>query len=116
MKALNTPSGKQFRYKGSLDQEIIVYPSDRDGNSQDKFALVITPYTINLIKSAIRSKGEILMGASRDNPPEGSLGHILKQEKQTPQQLSYLIPLLKEMGFCDYTKEGHAFVIKHREG
>jgi hypothetical protein len=116
MKTLKTPTGKYFQYKGDLGQEIIIYPSDKEGNPQYKFALVITPFTINLIKSAIKTKSEILMGASRDKPPQGSLGALLKIEEQTPQQLSYLIPILKETGFCSFEKEGHAFIIKYKEG
>ena len=54
------------------------------------------------------------MGASRDNPPKGSLGYFITMEKQSPQQLSYLIPILIEEGFCDFRKDGKAFVILHK--
>ncbi len=53
------------------------------------------------------------MGASRDNPPENSLGAILKREGQTPQQLSYLIPILIDQGFCSFSKEGKAFIVNY---
>ena len=57
---------------------------------------------------------EIKMGASRDNPPKNSLGFFIKKEKQFPQQLSYLIPILIEEGFCDFRRDGKAFVIIHK--
>src|SRR5574341_686688 len=95
MKRLTTPSErKSFRYKGDLNEELIIY-LDENGKPQDKFALVITPYVIKRIKTAIRQGRKILMGANRDNPSRNSLGALLKAERQTPQQLSYLIPILK---------------------
>jgi len=115
MKKLKTLSGKNFQYKGNINEEFIIYPSDDNSNAQEKFALAVTPYTINLIKSAIKQKRQVLMGASRDNPPKGSLGALLKNEGQTPQQLSYLIPILIDAGFCNYAKEGKAFVIRYTE-
>ena len=114
MKKLFTLTGKSFKYKGSLNEEVIIYPSDNSGRDQERFALTITPYTINLVKSVIMQKGEILMGASRDNPPQNSLGAALKSEEQTPQQLSYLVPILIESGFCEYSKKGKAFVVKYK--
>lgn len=115
MKRLRTLTGKSFQYKSCDGRELIIYPSDKKGNEQEKFALSITPYTINLVKSAIKRKRQIPMGASRDKPPKDSLGALLKSEGQTPQQLSYLIPILIDEGFCDYTKEGKAFIIKYKE-
>lgn len=115
MKKLRTLNRKSFKYKSCDRGELIIYPSDKRGNEQEKFALAITPYTVNLIKSAIKRKRQIFMGASRDNPPEDSLGALLKNERQTPQQLSYLIPILINEGFCEYTKKGKAFIIKYKE-
>ncbi len=115
MRQLSTLSGKCFKYKGNLNEELIIYTSDENGREQERFALVITPYTINLVKSVIMQKGKILMGASRDNPPQNSLGAVLKNERQTPQQLSYLIPILIESGFCEYSKKGKAFLINYIE-
>ena len=116
MRALTTLTGKRFRFKGNLQEELIVYPSDKEGMEQDRFALAITPFTTNLVKAAIKERGEILMGASRDNPQKNSLGATLKKYGQTPQQLSYLIPILIEAGFCDYVRDGKAFKIIYNEG
>lgn len=114
MQNMTTPSGKPFQFRKCPEGEIIVYPSDKDEKFQDREALVITPYTINLIADAIRENGRILMGASRDNPPKSSLGSLLKDVNQTPQQLSYLTAILESDGFCRIEKEGKAFVIIHR--
>jgi hypothetical protein len=116
MRELATLTGKGFRFKGNFGEELIIYPSDKDGLPQDRFALAITQFTVNLVKSSIREKGEILMGASRDNPPKNSLGAILKDNAQTPQQLSYLIPILVDTGFCESASEGKAFKIIYNEG
>lgn len=114
MKTLATLTGNKFQLKDNLEEELIIYPYNKDQQPQIKFAIAITPYTISLIKDAIKQKGEVLMGASRDMPPKGSLGQLLKIERQTPQQLSYLIPILIEAGYCDFIKDGKAFVIRYK--
>ncbi len=53
MKKLKALTGKTFNIKGKIDKEFIIYPSDDKSNAQEKFALPITPYTINLIKFVI---------------------------------------------------------------
>ena len=114
MQELATPSGKPFKFKKYPEGEIIIYPSDKDGEYQEREALVITPYTVKLISTAIQEKGRVLMGASRDNPPASSLGKLLKDINQSPQQLSYLTAILAAEKFCTIIKDGNAFVIKHR--
>ena len=113
MFTLRTPTGSPFQYKRHPDGEIIVY-SSRDGELQNESAIVITPFTINLVKQAIKDSKEIRMGASRDKPPAGSLGALLKDKKQSPQQLSYLIPILKEEGFCYWVKDGQAVIVRYK--
>lgn len=73
MKNLTTPSGKPFRYFECPGGEIVIYPSDEEGQPQSEAALAITPYTVNLVSGAIRDHGRILMGASRDKPPKALL-------------------------------------------
>lgn len=115
MKILKTLTGHSFQYKEYPDKELIVYPPDENGNFQEKSAIVITPFTQNLVREAIQSNRSILMGASRDNPPQNSLGFLIKRENQSPQQLSYLIPILLEEGFCNFQKRGKAFIIIYKE-
>jgi hypothetical protein len=114
MKKLKTLTGHEFQCKTYPDKELIVYPSDDQGNLQEKSAIVITLFTQDLVKEAIKSSGKILMGASRDTPPKSSLGFLIKEEKQSPQQLSYLIPILIDEGFCTFERVGKAFVIKYK--
>ena len=115
MKRLNTLTGNPFQFKTHPDGELIIYTSDQGENVQNKSAIVVTPFTIDLVKKAIENAGEIKMGASRDNPPKNSLGDLIKQEKQSPQQLSYLIPILIDEGFCDVKKDGKAFIILNKK-
>jgi len=112
MKKLSTATGSPFQYKEHPDGELIVYASDQHGNLQEKSAIVITPYIIRLVKRAIQRHGRIMVGASRDNPPPQSLGVLIKAEHQSPQQLSYLIPILAEAGECEILREGQAIVAK----
>jgi|GEM_PF-1101964 len=114
MRTLTTPSGKPFRCRECPGGEFVVYPSDEEGRHQEKDALAITPYTVNLVARAIGDRGRILMGASRDDPPNNSLGKILKNEGQSPQQLSYLAAILAARGSCTIEKEGRAFVLVGR--
>ena len=114
MKIQNTLSGSQFQYKRHPDGDIIVYTADRNGELQEKSAIVITTYTVDLVTNAIEKYKEIVMGASRDKPPANSLGALLKKEKQSPQQLSYLIPILIEAGICEYRRDGRAFIVIHK--
>lgn len=112
MRTGETLTGSKFQYRVHDTGEIIVYPSEKNGTLQAKSAIVITPFTIDLVKSAIVRSMEIPMGASRDNPPAISLGKILKDEKQSPQQLSYLIPILVERGNCEVVRHGKAFIVR----
>jgi len=111
MKQLTTATGSPFQFKEHPNGDIIVYSADGNGQLQAKSAIVITPFTIGLVKKAIQQKGRILVGASRDQPPAGSLGALLKAEKQSPQQLSYLVPILVDQGFCSIGRDGRAIVV-----
>jgi len=107
---LKTKRGRRFRFKGRMGEEFIVYPSDKRNEPQDRYAVCITPFTVDLVLQAIRKKRTILAGASRDAPPAGSLGALVKEQKQSPQQLSYLIPILEHLGHCRTSFRGRAIV------
>lgn len=115
MQTLKTLSGSLFQYKWHPDGDLIVYPSDASGALQDKTAIIVTAHTIELVKQTIHQRDQILMGASRDKPPHESLGDLLKREGQTPQQLSYLIPILVQADICDWRKQGKAFLIVSKD-
>ena len=114
MKTIYTLSRqKPFQYKRTTEGEIIVYASDKKKRPQDREALIITPWTVSLVKKAIGDAGDIVVGASRDKPPADSLGALLKKHKQSPQQLSYLTAILVHEGFCKaHTGAGGATVLR----
>lgn len=91
MKQTKTLMGVGFKYEGSLDNGLIIYK-----NIDIKISKII----INAIKSEIIRRSPVLMGACRDNPSKNSIGESLKMQGYSPQNLSYVIPLLIEEGFC----------------
>jgi hypothetical protein len=114
MKRLTTPSGKSFLYKRCDSGEIIVYSSDKENTHQDRSAIIITPFIENFVRQKVKDQGKILMGASRDAPPRGSLGYYIREMNQSPQQLSYLSAVLQEEGYCTVMKTGKAYTLIHR--
>jgi hypothetical protein len=91
MKQIKTLMGVEFKYEGSLDDGLIIYK---------KINVFISKITVNAIKSEITKKSPVFMCASRDNPSKNSICESLKAQGQSPQSLSYVIPLLIEEGFC----------------
>ena len=115
MKQLETARGYRFQFIQYSDGHIIVYPP-RNKERQQEHAVAITPFTVELVKDAIRLHRRLPMGASRDKPAKRSIGELLlKQHGQTPQQLSYLVPILKSDGYCDTEKRGRAFYVRCKE-
>jgi hypothetical protein len=105
MRRLRTLSEeKPFEYLVTCNEEIIVYPSDVDREPQRTYALVITPFVVQFVKERIRGTRRMVVGASRDKPPIGSLGAQLKEQGIPPQHLSYLSAILVEQGFCTFER------------
>ena len=75
----------------SIDKGLIIYK---------KISIGISKEIINAIKSKITQRSPVLMGACRDNPSKNSIGQSLKMQGYSPQNLSYVIPLLIGEGFC----------------
>jgi len=114
MKQSNTVTGKRFYYEGSISEDLIVYPTDRSGVKRSGTKVPIPSQVIDFIRAEIREGGEIAMGACRDSPSPGSLGaKLLRQQRKSPQLLSYMIPLLIEEGYCTCLKEGRRYVIRY---
>jgi hypothetical protein len=112
LKTLRTLShDKPFEYKYVDDEEIIVYPSDNDYNSQREYAIVITSFEQQLVRNGIREAATITIGASRDNPPKGSLGATLKDHGCSPQILSYLSAILVSEEYCVPLKHGNTLAV-----
>ena len=113
LKTLHTLShNKAFGYKYADSEEIIVYPSDDDGQPQAKYALVITRFEQQLVCDNIKTAGTIIVGASRDKPPRGSLGAALKVHGCSPQILSYLSAILVAEKYCLPSKIGSALALR----
>jgi hypothetical protein len=91
MEHSKTLLGIQFNYDGSVRTELIIYK---------KINIKIPKKIINAIRSEIEQKSPVLMGACRDNPSKYSIGESLRAQGFSPQNLSYVIPLLIEEEFC----------------
>ncbi|MCJ7447723.1 MAG: hypothetical protein MUO72_08520 [Bacteroidales bacterium] len=91
MKHSKTLLGIGFNYDGSLSTELIIYKN---------LSIKIPKKIIDAIKLEIKQKSPVLMGACRDNPSRYSIGESLRAQGYSPQNLSYVIPLLIEEGFC----------------
>jgi hypothetical protein len=89
-----TLTGKTFEYSGTLATEITVFfksPSKK----------VITPAIIRVIKAEITNRSPVLMGACFKPLVTDSVGETLAlKHNETPQVMSYIVPLLVEDGFC----------------
>lgn len=47
-------------------------------------------------------------------PRPGEPRELLQQNRQTPQLVSYLAPILQHQGYCSIHKDGPSFVVTHR--
>ena len=92
-----TLTGVNYKYNGSLEDGLEVYK----GSPSFK----VSKELIDLIKSEIERKSPVLMGACRDNPNPYSIGRFLLDKGYSPQNLSYVIPLLIADGFCFASKK-----------
>jgi hypothetical protein len=99
-----TITGIEFKYEGSISTELTIYQN----NSINKISKEI----IDKIKTEITQRSPVLMGACRDKPAKNSIGEALKTEHHSPQNLSYVIPLLIEEGFCTASKKKPFIITK----
>jgi hypothetical protein len=99
--------GKPFEYSGSLATGIVVFfkPPSRK---------IIPTSIIRIIKAEITKRSPVLMGACVKPLVTDSIGETLAVEhNETPQVMSYVLPLLVEEGFCSVS-DRKPFVI-HRK-
>jgi hypothetical protein len=89
-----TIMGRPFHYSGSLEEGPTVFfkpPTKKR----------ITPEIIRVIRAEITSRSPVLMGANRNPLVPDSVGETLSLERhESPQVMSYVVPLLVEEGFC----------------
>jgi hypothetical protein len=83
--------GVEFQYSGSLDTGLIIHKN---------IEIYISKNIIQMIRREIEKRSPVFMGACRDKPIKDSIGETLKNNGYSPQNLSYVIPLLIEEGFC----------------
>jgi len=91
MSSARTLMGVEFQYSGSLDTGLIIHKN---------IEIYISKNIIQMIRSEIEKRSPVFMGACRDKPIKDSIGEALKNSGYSPQNLSYVIPLLIEEGFC----------------
>jgi len=93
MARARTVTGKWFEYSGSLADGItVIFESSK---------LHISPETIQVVRREIATRSPVLMGANRDPLVRDSVGETLKRDYgKSPQNMSYVLPLLVEEGFC----------------
>jgi hypothetical protein len=89
-----TITGKPFQYSGSLAEGLTVYfkpPTKKH----------IPPEIIRVIRAEISARSPVLMGANRNPLVADSVGETLcLKYSESPQVMSYVLPLLLEEGFC----------------
>lgn len=102
---------KMFHYDGNINSMLNIYTLDDNGRPTGTRVRIDTA-TITFIKNTISQRGEIKMGACRDNPSKGSVGELLLRNSKSPQVLSYVLPLLEEQGLIQHYKIGNSFWVK----
>lgn len=94
-----TVLGKEFRYSGSLATGLTVHFK----SSNDK---KISPKIIDVIRDEITERSPVRMGANRYPLVPDSVGETLAMEHgESPQVMSYVLPLLIEEKFCRATRK-----------
>jgi hypothetical protein len=114
-KEARTVKGKRFYYCGDVSGDLIIYPTDGSGKQRSAGEVHISLDKIQLIKSQIMTNREIAMGACRDTPSHGSIGEKLRERHWSPQILSYVVPLLIQVGFCEAFKRGRSYFVRRTE-
>jgi hypothetical protein len=99
-----TVTGKSFEYSGTLATGLTVF-------FKPPHKKRITPEIIRVIRNEITKRSPVLMGANRQPLVADSVGETLAQRyNETPQVMSYVLPLVIEEGFCT-ASYGKPFVI-----
>jgi hypothetical protein len=107
LKTCYTVTGKEFRYRGSLAEDVEVVFD----NSQP---LRITRESIDHITHEIQERqGPALMGAIYSPLMPDSIGEAISRKyRLSPINLSYIIPLLREQGLVRTFKESRNWFVE----
>lgn len=104
MPIAKTVTGKSFEYSGSLATGLTIFfkpPHKKE----------ITVGTIRIIRQEITKRSPVLMGANRQPLVADSVGETLAlKHNESPQVMSYVLPLLIAEGFCTVSN-GKPFMI-----
>lgn len=104
MPLAKTVTGKSFEYSGSLTTGLTIF-------FKPPHKKKIPVETINIIRHEITKRSPVLMGANRQPLVGDSVGETLAlKHNESPQVMSYVLPLLIEEGFCT-ASDGKPFVI-----
>jgi hypothetical protein len=104
MPIAKTMTGKSFEYSGSLATGLTVF-------FKPPHKKTIPVEIINIIRHEIEKRSPVLMGANRQPLVGNSVGETLAlNHNESPQVMSYVLPLLVEEGFCTVS-DGKPFVI-----
>ena len=107
MPIATTVMGKSFEYDGSLATGLTVF-----FKPPHKKKIPVT--IINVIRQEITKRSPVLMGANREPLVADSVGETLAlNHKESPQVMSYVLPLLVAEGFCTVS-DARPFVIHKR--
>ena len=102
-----TVMGKSFEYSGTLATGITVF-------FKPPHKKKISPEIVQVVRNEITKRSPVLMGANRSPLVGDSVGETLAlKHNETPQVMSYVLPLLVEEGFCTVS-DRKPFVI-HRQ-
>ena len=94
MPGSRTVMGTEFEYSGTLAAGITVFFTPPHKKK-------ITPEIIQVIRDEITRRSPVRMGANRAPLVADSIGETLAlQYRESPQVMSYVLPLLIEEGFC----------------
>ena len=105
MPIAKTVTGKSFEYSGSLETGLTIFFKA----PHKKF---IPVETIKTIRQEITKRSPVLMGANRQPLVANSIGETLAvQHNESPQVMSYVLPLLVAEGFCTVSNS-KPFVIR----
>ena len=102
-----TVTGMPFEYAGNLSTGITVF-------FRGPHKKHISAHIIRVIKEEITKRSPVLMGANRQPLVADSVGETLaRHHNESPQVMSYVLPLLIEDGFCTVS-DRKPFVIRKR--
>lgn len=94
MPTSKTVTGKPFNYSGTLTTGITVF-------FKPPHKKKITLEIVRIIRDEITRRSPVLMGANRKPLVADSVGETLALDyHESPQVMSYVLPLLIEEGFC----------------